>query len=193
MNIKKINDKINANFNFSDSKSEIKNNSDDFIDDLDDIFKPTESDESDKLAEPENSLETINYDEQDINLYTENPELIEEIDRYKKQRKDSINILVSARDNIEKLITDKDYINSILVGKGQKDIEALSKLLTSLTTITDKIDILSSPSKVEIFIDPPESKKQKDDDKPVVNIQNNFYGNPAELIKIMKGETENNE
>lgn len=124
----------------------------------------------------------------EIIKYTDNPELIKEIDRYKKEREDSLNALIDARTDIVTILNNGTILNSITNGADWKDIDAFSKLLNTLTGLTQKIDDLSNPQKVEIYIDPKQNETKNDEATNITNIQqNNYLSNPLDLVKIMKG------
>jgi hypothetical protein len=135
----------------------------------------------------------IESQEEEISVYTKNPDLIKEIDKYKSERLTSIGTLVEARDNIMKILSDngKAYLNSITMTFNPKDIDAYSKLLNTLTNVVQKIDDLSNPQKVETYIEP--TKKSGAVIEGTFNQNNIFCTNPADLVKIMKENIATNE
>jgi hypothetical protein len=120
--------------------------------------------------------------------YTDNPKLQKEIDRYSKEREESINALIDARNSIVDVLNTGTLLNSINTAADWKDVDAFSKLINTLGSITKNIDELSNPQKVEIYVDPQEETPQSKDQPigNVTNIQNNFIGNPATMIEALK-------
>jgi len=128
--------------------------------------------------------------EDELIPYTENPELIKDIDQYKEERAQNIEVLKEARDQIARVITDLGAKFSFPItedGKiikiGNKDLEAFAKVVKSLATITDTLDKISDPQKVEGYIDPPQ--KEEKGPENVTNIQNNFMLNPNQLLDMI--------
>jgi len=124
-----------------------------------------------------------------LKVYTESTELMAEITNYRDNRNKSIECLESAREIIKNLFDDKNYVNSIIVGFEPKALDSFAKVASTLSVITEKIDSLSHPSRVEVYIDPPE--KKNDQAQIVHNEQNNYLFsslpvNPAELVDIIR-------
>jgi len=141
-------------------------------------IKPMETDEV-ELTEDLTILE-----ESAIIPYTENPELQKDVDCYKDERGKNIKVLIDARENIKKIFD--SVTSSVKVGGDAKDIDSYAKLLNTLTNVVGKLDEISNPQKVELYIEP-KVKDSPVDDGPVNNTQNNiFLGSPSDLIKLMK-------
>ena len=138
--------------------------------------------------EKNEALEVINgtSSSTEVIRYTNNPEVLKEIDRYKNERENSLGALIDARTGIIEILNKGNILESIKVGADWKDIDAFSKLINTLTGLTQKIDDLSNPQKVETYLEPQEEKASEDN---IVNIQqNNFLTNPTDLINLLKGK-----
>ena len=116
--------------------------------------------------------------------YTENPELIKDIARYKEQREENITTLTDAR-SIIKGINIK--ISDIIKSDGDpsaKDIDAFAKIGNTLVNITREIDEQSGPNKIEMFLDT--TKVEKETPQTINNTQINITSTPAQILKILE-------
>lgn len=138
----------------------------------------------------ETSIEEI-PEKNELVKYTNNQKLIKEIDRYISERENSLESLLTARNIIQGVLNNGTLERSINNGADWKDIDAFSKLLNTLTNITQKIDDIANPQKVETYIDPVENKNDNSETGNITNIQNNiFTANPAEFFNMLKRKTE---
>lgn len=140
---------------------------------------------------------TVIKNNNEIIPYTENPELIKDIDRFKKEREKNIETLINARNFIKKV---GDAIESSIKSDSTpsaKEIDAFAKIGNTLVNITREIDEQTSPNKIEMFLDT--TKKDKSDEpKTINNTQINITtATPASILKAIeeehaKKETEKN-
>ncbi len=143
---------------------------------------------SNAVIKQDTITDLIPVEEDAVILYTTNPELQKEIDLYKQDRQNSIEILRTARQNIAAIATAQ--VRALELSTDARDIDAFAKLNNTLVAVIDKLDEITSPSKVELYINPPDTEEDDSEtEESNPGITNNIImTNPAELLRLMRGE-----
>ena len=141
-------------------------------------LKPMEEEKQEEIIIAEETEENA------VVTYTDNPALQDDIEKYKNDRKNNIDVLQTARTSIMEIVNSVG--ESVKTGGDSQDIDSFAKLVNTLTNVVGKLDDIGNPFKVEHFLDP-KSKKSIQTDGTISNTQNNIYlGSPADLIKIAR-------
>lgn len=155
---------------------------------IDDTLGVMSSEEILDLEETE--ISTVQ--ETDLSTYTGNPELQEEITKYKKERRNSINKLTKSRDATAKVI--KDMTRTVVDYADDKAVESFTKAVRTLTQVVKSIDELTDPQKLQMYIDGEAGRLEGGGDGGGgTNIQVNVYNaTPADLLKELEDAEKKN-